>query len=136
MPLRVGPIARRDRARLLRLIYFLARRNLPGPQKRLHQRTLSADNQLRKSFEPLTFRDLRIGIQPSRKQSKLRRRNLPVSNSPDQMRHERVRDPFALNPGHCSAAVKARKNLCFEPICLCRIFRGNHLIGQGDQFIW
>jgi len=87
MPLRVGPIAPRDRARLLRLIYFLPRRNLSRPQKRLHQRTLSADNKLRKSFEPLTFRDLRIGVQPSRKQSKLRRRNLPVSDSPHQMRH-------------------------------------------------
>src|SRR5205823_14496837 len=29
--------------------------------------------------------------------------------------------------GHSSAAVKARKNLRFKPIC--RIFRSNHLIG-------
>jgi hypothetical protein len=27
------------------------------------------------------------------------------------------------------AAVKARKNLRFKPICLCRVFRSNHLIG-------
>jgi hypothetical protein len=52
------------------------------------------------------------------------------------MRHERVRDAFALNPGHRSAAVKARKNRRFKPICLCGIFRSDHLIGQGDQLVW
>jgi hypothetical protein len=36
---------------LLRLIYFFPRRNLSRPQKRLHQPTLSADNQRRKSFD-------------------------------------------------------------------------------------
>jgi hypothetical protein len=45
------------------------------------------------------------------------------------MRHKRVRNAFALNPGHRSAAVKARKNLRFNLICLCGIFRSNHLIG-------
>ena len=43
MPVRIEPIAARDLA-LLRLIYFLSSRNLSRPQKRLHQRTLSADN--------------------------------------------------------------------------------------------
>ena len=57
-------------------------------------------------------------------------------SDPDQMRHERVRDAFALNPGHCSAAVKARKNFRFKPICLCMIFRTDHLIGEGNQLIW
>ena len=90
-----------------KLYNFLARRSLPGPQKCLNQRTFSADNHLRKAFEPFALRNFRISIQPAREQTELRRRNLPLPNSPDQVRHQRLRDALAANPGHRLLSVEA-----------------------------
>jgi len=54
---------------------------LSRPQKRLHQRTLSTDNHSRKTFEPPTFRNFRLGNEPIRELTELISRDFSVSDS-------------------------------------------------------
>ncbi len=112
----------------LHLHHFFTGRNLPRSQERLNQRALSADNHLGKSFEPSTLRHFRIFSEPICEQPQLRSRNFALSNSPDEVRHQRLGDAFASNARHRSTAVKARKNLFFQSVCLFRVFGRHHLI--------
>jgi len=70
---------------VLRLTHFFARRNLPGSQKRLHQFAFAADNHLWKSFELSAIRNFWLGREPIGESTELRRRNLALCDSIEQM---------------------------------------------------
>ncbi len=60
---------------------------------------------------------------------------MPVRLGLHQMRHQRLRDALALDARHRSAAVEACEDLRFQAICLFRIVRCDHLIGERDQLL-
>src|SRR5437762_7458049 len=91
-----------------KLYNFLARRSLPGPQKCLNQRTFSADNHLRKAFEPFALRNFRISCKPIGKLTELISRNFPFSDSIEQMIQQCRRKVLPPNLRHLVGDRRSR----------------------------
>src|SRR5438093_178614 len=79
-----------------------------GPQECLNQRTFSADNHLRKAFEPFALRNFRVGCKPIGKLTKLISRNFPFSDSIEQMIQQCRRKVWPPNLRHLVGDRRSR----------------------------
>lgn len=125
---------RAPRGNALQLNDFFAGRNLPGPQKRLNQRTLSAHSYRWKTLEPFARRHFRIGIEPLSQEPQLGCIDPAFMDPRSQMAKKCFGKKTAADLGMGLVAVKATHQVVRQPLYLRRVGRASEASSERFEF--